>query len=270
MLSGHRISQQTHEQNQCSFLSKLPLDIRLIIFEMLLGGSLFHLSAQNPKSRIVLHVCQHRDPIDDRAHDCHLITLRRPNEDPSKKMALLPILMTCRQIYSEAIQTLYQANVFEVRQNFVAFQFLTMMVPPQRLQAIRKFRWHMRIPHHPQANARSQRDWNGLFEFFTNEMPSLQDLFLHLQTMQPMETEIRNTPDIDGTDWIRPIVLMTMKTNRERSCKVEVAMAQIKHDVVAVIRESSQQNPQADSTQVMYKTCVKLHEKFRSSLQAYR
>lgn len=270
LLSSAGSTQQTSEQLQCSLLSKLPLDVRLMIYELVLGGMVFHLSAFGPRFRILLYICNRPDRIDDQPHECHSLSTKAPSAAPRQDFqdasGLLPLLVTCRQVYSEAIHVLYSANVFEFRQNSAAFRFLKMMIPPQRLQSIRRFRWHMRIPHHPNTNGRSRRDWSGLFEFFTNEMTGLQHLLLQIQTMQPMEAEIRETSDDEGMDWVRPMVEMAVTANRKRGCKVDIVTAGVTHDPVKEFKELSKGDPGLSSREVLQKTCTRFHERIRVSL----
>ncbi|KAK5136067.1 hypothetical protein LTR08_004117 [Meristemomyces frigidus] len=242
LFSTSEPEQRYHEQADCGFLSKLPLDIRMIIYDMVLGGMIFHLDAQNPKSRILLYICNRPDAINDSNHQCHELSTKRPSSAPradyKDATGLLPLLTTCRQVYSESIQTLYGANTFEFTKNSAAFRFLKVMIPPQRLHNIRHYRMRMQLPHHPSINSRSRRDWNDLFSFLTNEMDGLLSLRLAIQMLQPAQVYIQETPDVDGADWIRPMVLMAIDANRRRGCKVEIVTGGVTHDLNQVYRNT--------------------------------
>lgn len=272
VLASLEAEQHTDEQLDCAFLSKLPYDIRLIIYEMVLGGNTLHLEAANPKSRILHSICKHPDQIDNASvHiDCSTQSPVRPSsaprEDYLEATGLLPLLTTCRRIYSEAIGTLYSANTFEFTQNFAAFTFLKLMLPPQRLQSIRHLRLHLRIPRHPTLNSRALRDWQDLWTFFGSEMSGLQSLYLQLQMLQPMEAHIEATRDDDAETWIRPMVLMAVDARQKRGCKIELDTRKARHEPSKIFLETTRDNPNASTEDVLSMTCTALHERIRRSL----
>ena len=265
--------QHTYLQEQCALLSMLPLDIRLIIYEMVLGGSFFHVTTNDSKSRILSHTCKRTSssrPDDHQA--CFSIppTERRPSsaprEDYPSATGLLPLLVTCRRIYSEAIDTLYSANTFEFWENRVALRFLKQTLPPQRLHSIRRFRWDMQIPHHPNINARSRRDWSDLFRFFANETTGLQHLYLKLKKNHPMEAEIAQTRDEDADGWVRPMVEMAVDANRKRGCKVEIVTNGVVHEPEAIFRAIANADQKMGFEVVVHLACAEMHRRIRGSL----
>lgn len=272
VLSSLESEQQTDGQLDCAFLTKLPYDIRLIIYEMVLGGNTLHLEAANPKSRILHSICKHPAQIDNASvHiDCSTQSTVRPSsaprEDYEQATGFLPLLVTCRRIYSEAVGTLYNANTFEFTQNFAAFTFLKLMLPQQRLQSIRHLRLHLRIPRHPTLNSRASRDWQDLWAFFGGEMAGLQSLYLQLQMLQPMEAHIEATSDDGAETWIRPMVLMAVDARQKRGCRVELGTRRARHEPSELFLQTTRDNPDASTEEVLSMTCTALHERIRLSL----
>lgn len=246
----------------------------MIIYDLVLGGMTFHITTNEPyKTRILSYVCKHPERIDVEDHQvCYGREQRRPSsaprEDYAEATGLLPLLVTCRRIYSEAIDSLYSANTFDFWANRVAFRFLKTMIPPQRLHCIRRFRWDMQLPHHPNVNSRSRRDWSDLFTFFTNETSGLQLLHLKLNRNHPVEAEIRHTPDSDAIGWIQPIVLMAVESNRKRGCKFEFVTNGIIHEPDAIFKDIAHGNTNESYDADLEMACVELHRRIRISLEA--
>lgn len=270
LFSAVGAEQSTSDQTGCGLLSKLPLDVRMIIYDMVLGGMVFHLDAQNPRSRILLHICNRPEAINEPNHQCHELSIKRPTSAPREEYrqatGLLPLLVTCRQVYSECIQTLYSANTFEFTKNSAAFRFLKVMVPPQRLHSIRHFRMRMQLPHHPSINSRSRRDWNDLFTFFTHEMSGLLSLRLAIQLLQPAQAHILETTDIEGAEWIAPMVRMAVDANRRRGCRVEIVTGGVTHDLNAMFKDALRGDALEGPDKAFDTTCTKVHERIRRSL----
>lgn len=253
----------------------LPLDIRMVIYDMVLGGMSFHLGNPNESKggRILCYICKRPKSIDDDNHQiCFAPSDRRPSsaprEDHAEATGLLPLLVTCRQIYSEAIETLYTANTFEFWQNQFAFRFLKVMLPPQRLRCIRHFRWAMQFPHHPNINTRSQRDWSDLFSFFANETCGLQHLYLKLKRNHPMQALIRETPDEEAVGWLQPIILMAIDANRKRGCKVEIVTESVVHEPVGIFERVAHAHFNESYEIKLRLTCAEMHRRIRLSLDS--
>ncbi|KAF2479239.1 hypothetical protein BDY17DRAFT_328015 [Neohortaea acidophila] len=265
--------QRTNPQTQCALLTTLPLDIRLLIYDMVLGGMAFHIG-NDTTGRMTCYICQRAEGIvhDDDHQACLAPTKRRPSasprEDYTQATGLLPLLVTCRQIYSEAIETLYSANTFEFWQNQAALRFLRIMIPPQRLRCIRRFRWAMQFPHHPNINARSRTDWSDLFAFFANETYGLQHLYLKLKRNYLVEAIIQQTPDERAAGWIEPMVLMAIDANRKRKCLVEIAMNGVVHVPVDIFENIQRRHRGAGYREVLDWTCTEMHRRIRLSLDA--
>lgn len=272
ILSTLGTEQHTNNQQECLFLDRLPYDIRVIIYEMVIGGMVLHLSAQSPKARILHHICQNPDRSREQGshHICSGYSTTLPSSAPRETYpqasGLLPLLVTCRRVYSEAIQTLYSANTFEFTQNFAAFSFLKVMLPPQRLPCFRQFRLHMRIPRHPATNKRATRDWQNLWNFFDNEMTGLRGLFVELQMLQPMEEQIESTKDDEATVWMKPVIEMAFNASHKRACIVELETRRARYEPAKIYQTVADGLPSVEHNEVVRLACAALHEKIRLSL----
>ena len=249
----------------------------MIIYDMVLGGMMFHITKNTSDSnshdfRILSHVCKRPDRIneEDQHFECFESTAKRPSSAPrrdySQATGLLPLLVTCRRIYSETVDLLYSANGFEFWENRVTFKFLKMVVPPQRLGSIRYFRWNLRLPHHPSRNEQSQKDWSDLFTFFSKETSGLQHLHLKLMLNYPIEAEIQRTRDEDASAWIQPMVHMAIDANRHRGCTVQVVTHSVIHEPDIIFRALSRANPTESHNDVLSMTCTEMHRRIRLSL----
>ena len=279
VLSSYEPERLCYLQEQCNFLSMLPLDIRIIIYEMVFGGMVFHITkntsdSNNSDFRILSHICKRPDHINEADHfECFDSSSRRPSSAPRRDYphatGLLPLLVSCRRIYSEAIDTLYSANAFEFWENRVALKFLKVVVPPQRLSSIRHFRWNFRIPHHPDINSRSQKDWSDLFTFFSDETSGLQHLYLKLMLNYPIEAEIQRTRDEEAFGWIRPMIVMAVDANRKRGCKVEIVTNGVVHEPDGIFKDITKAHPEYSYTSKLVLACTEMHRRIRVSLDSH-
>ncbi|KAM3416129.1 hypothetical protein BST61_g7738 [Cercospora zeina] len=270
--------QRSSEQEQSGFFSTLPYDVRIIIYEVLLGGQVFHCSAQNAKSRITHYVCNRPEHIEQEGsrHKCSDASYGQPLLSTrggrttttlyTMFSGLLAPLLTCRKMYSEAMPILYGSNTFVFSQNFAAFSFLKLKLPRERLSCFRRFRLHMRIPRHPNVNGRANRDWKDLWKFFETEMTGLQSLYLEIQMLQPTEAQIQETPDDQAGNWIRPVILMAVEAQRARGCQVEIEIRGITHSPAQIFMEVARSYSDVTEADVLERSCAVFHQRIRLSL----
>ncbi|KAK0269971.1 hypothetical protein LTR35_014437 [Friedmanniomyces endolithicus] len=270
IFSNVSTSQHTLEQTHSPFFSRLPLDIRIIIYELVLGGMVFHIESATPQSRIYHLICNRPLAIDEPNHQCHELTTQRPSSAPrddyQEASGLLPLLVTCRRAYSECVGTLYSANTFQFTSNHAAFRLLKVMVPPQRLRSLRHFRMVMRLPHHPHMNSRSKRDWAALWEFFAGEMVGLQSLYLKLLMLHDTQEQVRRTEDAEGAEWIWPMVGMAAAVSRTRGCRVEVMTGGEVQDLGRMLKETASADVAVNDAALVRSVCVQVHRRMRISL----
>lgn len=121
----------------CTFLSRLPMELRLEIYTLVLGGKLLHV-VQLPR-KLAHRSCPSVNEYGYRT--CCPTTLRsNVRHSPSKtknslSSANTAILQTCRQIYMEAIQLLYNSNAFDF-DDLHTFVYFFKSIPTSRLATI--------------------------------------------------------------------------------------------------------------------------------------
>lgn len=152
-LSAVRVSEMPQKeictQSQSSFLYLLPLEMRQQIYQHVLGDETLHLVRL--VSRLGNVKC--RDPSQPHpwAHRCWGISVKDsdmywgPHDGIQEEHGgYLPLLQTCRQIYSEAIEILYSKNTFSMLHlgRLLHFSFTVL---PQRMNAIRSLElgWYL-------------------------------------------------------------------------------------------------------------------------------
>ncbi|KAF2501941.1 hypothetical protein BU16DRAFT_424012, partial [Lophium mytilinum] len=168
-----------HTIDQKSLLFRLPLEIRRLIWAEVLGGYVIHFIMP---MRILSHfVCSAPEKV---VCGCRINEFRSCG-----KMApgVLSILVTCRQIYSEAIEYLYSANTFSLLYSNHLIHLSTLLIPA-RLNAIRvlRIRWAIRgLPYYVRPSGEHltfredteywQQSWRALAQ-----MRGLRDLRIRL------------------------------------------------------------------------------------------
>ncbi|KAI9694513.1 MAG: hypothetical protein M1822_000129 [Bathelium mastoideum] len=145
------VLQQTRSQELCLLLRKLPLDLRLLIWEECVGRELLHVVREPGRLGYIIcpfwnlelprfslmdlvtreatrhalaewaspeytsnHICWSSQDTDGlsyaRTPESKLFGLNNIG-----KRAFLPLLQTCRQIYTEVLPVIYQTNVFDLK-----------------------------------------------------------------------------------------------------------------------------------------------------------
>ncbi|KAF2810086.1 uncharacterized protein BDZ99DRAFT_476301 [Mytilinidion resinicola] len=125
------IPQHTAAQSSSLLLQRLPLELRQEIWRLVLGGSTIYFCHADG-SKFSGHVC------DGPGHACFFGgSVRTSGANRAKR---LPLLLTCRQIYTEGIDLLYANTTFNIDEG-PFFQDTLAELPqlllPQRLACIR-------------------------------------------------------------------------------------------------------------------------------------
>ncbi|PSS18375.1 hypothetical protein M430DRAFT_58556 [Amorphotheca resinae ATCC 22711] len=138
------VLQQTCDQSQ-SGLARLPGEIRQLIWTEVLGRHLLHI-VYAPQRLLAIDCAEEvDDELETRHHLCWGVTTAKapsgsylyPHSDhPAKPANLLPLLQTCRRIYTEVISILYEDNIFDIG-SLLPLLYLQRSVLPQRLNQIR-------------------------------------------------------------------------------------------------------------------------------------
>ena len=141
--------QKTCEQIQSPLFAHLPYEIRLRIWSEVLGGHLLHIA--RARKRLLGIKCE--EPLDSehmtRWHGCwgsttwwisdHLTPayyIQPKDYHPARPANLLPLLQTCRLIYTETVSIIYSDNIFDIN-HLDTLLFLRRSVLPRRLKEIR-------------------------------------------------------------------------------------------------------------------------------------
>lgn len=124
-----------------SLLSRLPIELRQHIWNLLLGDMKFHLLVRG--HRFGHQKCHSPDYA-----KCVGFTKSERCPAYPTPLELLAVLLTCRQMYVEGIQILYSANDF-ITISRTCIENLPRMFTPQNLNLIRSLRLAWRIGSPP-------------------------------------------------------------------------------------------------------------------------
>ncbi|CAJ2501401.1 Uu.00g042540.m01.CDS01 [Anthostomella pinea] len=128
--------QSTCAQEHCLLVTRVPLDIRVMIYREVLEGQFFHRSSGTnhapPRKYKCLRPWQYMDGVHGSCHGSQ------------QRMQLLSLPSTCRLIYTETITRLYAANKFDFTQSFCLLNFLNAL-PSARYADIRHLQYFIGI-----------------------------------------------------------------------------------------------------------------------------
>lgn len=149
----------TFAQLQSPLFSNLPLEIRRLIYHHALVSRSTHIVRLGPRlGHIRCRLSRNARPWD---HRCWGITVNGsdlyhgphdgfPTEEETEenKPGLLPLVMACRRIYTEAMPVLYGDNTFSML-HLESVMSLADTILPQRLNTIRSVElgWYFYIPY---------------------------------------------------------------------------------------------------------------------------
>ncbi|KAL9005545.1 MAG: hypothetical protein Q9188_001706 [Gyalolechia gomerana] len=184
-------------QSKCTFLNKVPGEIRNVIYMLVLGDrclAIYDRGLGPWKSRV-----RHLEvPPSQMGFTDPLLFL------PKNKLA---ILQTCRQLYVEAVDILYSTNHFQVlrMQDLKCFHQFMLSISPTRLASITDLTLVINVeyfePLHPLASNMFKR-WKKLWTVICMHMSGLRYLTLYLRNMWAVEN-LKLTPD---TYWVKPFL----------------------------------------------------------------
>ncbi|CAI6325313.1 unnamed protein product [Periconia digitata] len=129
------IHQTTIDQMKTCQLWRLPPEIRALIWMFVVGGG--HVHIVRTQKRLVGVYCPAKDPTDPLHKDLCVSKMDKYDyyHDPSPwpmDRRPLSLLLTCRQIYSEAINLLYSTNTFAFSGPKTCELFFTHLLAPRR------------------------------------------------------------------------------------------------------------------------------------------
>lgn len=140
---------RTSPQDQSLFFSKLPLELRRMIYELVIGEEVLHLTLAS-KGKFEHFLCEEGNLDFALGRGCSCRVLAGGNVGKRLGTWILGYLMICRRVYSEAIPTLYESHTFSLL-HVIHLLHLPQRIPALRLNAIRtlRLRWHIRaLPYY--------------------------------------------------------------------------------------------------------------------------
>ena len=135
-------------------LQRLPIELRILIYSHVIGNDRFRLITIPWKVVAALDIDGNLSM--NQEHFTVTNEIVHTKRFPSNGNALL---MTCRQVYSEAVDLLYSSNTF-VLHDLHTLETFAKSVPPQRLNAIRK----LEIYYSPVASIPYQHEWGKHYD----------------------------------------------------------------------------------------------------------
>jgi hypothetical protein len=190
--------QKTRSQSGSPLFTRLPTEIRFMIWADVLGDHFLHV-AQGPK-RLVAIDCGENSGPETRSHGCWRCTTasvvmesvsyidecRRDgyrDGHPTKPANLLSLLQTCRIIYTETMPILYKTNTFDFN-HIDTLVYFQRCILPQRLDQVRFLRleWYFEYLHVGLAHMARHRNlttWSEICDALAS-FTGLQELTLYL------------------------------------------------------------------------------------------
>jgi len=208
-------------QSRCLLLSTLPPELRQKIWRNCLGGMTLHLEFRDRRLCHILCLSPTPGSCDTFGGAGGCWQFSNPDANHPKRH-LLSILLSCRQIYSEAIYHLYADNDFvTIYPEFV--HDLPQILRPQRINAIRslRFKWYnIYSPPFPSPFPGMQAKntyWTTIWKNLA-DMKDLRKLRVKLIVGGP-EWEDMKSQDADAL--LEPITAVTTPKNFELSLPFE-------------------------------------------------
>jgi hypothetical protein len=235
-------------QQACPFFTRLPLEIRLLIYEEVLGNHILHMLSLS--GRVGVKICTLADSAsteNDHQRAC-FPAKPRPAGDPPRsdgqlqflvhgadysgdfalQKSITPILRTCRQIYVEANDILYKSNLFDFAYA-ETFSWFRKSIQPEKLALITRLQVGRYLPLSPWWF-----HWEQMF-LVISKMPDLKYLSIytynrhgfaanesspwiaHLSKLRGLRTfnlVTRTPPEVKGGEYLTlelPSYAVTMK-----------------------------------------------------------
>ncbi|KAJ5506393.1 hypothetical protein N7453_005350 [Penicillium expansum] len=195
-LSKRPEQQSTFQQTQSPLFECLPTEVRLLIWEHYLCSRMLHIIRPNQRKwrgshkKIVGVLCSEPRNICPCSHHCWGLIARRPagncitpknygsyyhensewRIDP-RRTDFVPLLQTCRRVYSEAIDMIFQKNTFLFNHTDTIIDFSNTLIP-QRMNLIRTLQLGFPDPGGP--------SWNRCCQVLATKLLGLKTLTIHL------------------------------------------------------------------------------------------
>ncbi|OCL03295.1 hypothetical protein AOQ84DRAFT_356975 [Glonium stellatum] len=135
--------QRTLAQTKSTLITKLSTEIRLIIWEYALTDKMVHITQERKK--LLNKPCIDTSDTVERHLDCCCASAYGDIWSEQNSAKLLPLLRTCRLVYSEAVDILYSRNTFRFEHLDTFIHFSTVILP-SRFNSIRSLQiyWYFK------------------------------------------------------------------------------------------------------------------------------
>lgn len=186
--------QLTSSQRRSSFLTRLPFEVRLQIYEKALAGQILHLTLCHADERLRAFKCIKPKRVSEQKwlvkHTCDRCILAQHGRC---QHGLLALPLTCRMIYTEALPVLYERNTLAFTQRACFSRFIKRL-PTHHHSWLRRIHYRGQIrrifDHKPwccrqlSASNRSRgqgfQDWDSLCVFMAEILQPRTILYLDL------------------------------------------------------------------------------------------
>jgi hypothetical protein len=193
---------KTHPQGQSIFFAKLPIEIRKMIYELVMGEEeTVHLTLA-VKKKFGHFLCDENQAADE---ECGCRVLVGGREGRRLDRSMLAMLKSCRRLYSEAIVDLYRPHTFSLL-HITHLLYLPSRLPGPRLDQIRtiRLRWAIRAlpflkrPVSPKRYAYPEDTANWIQGWKTlANMKGLRELYVLLTDPSPQHLWERQWADLE-------------------------------------------------------------------------
>ncbi|KAF1985677.1 hypothetical protein K402DRAFT_334190, partial [Aulographum hederae CBS 113979] len=253
------------DQSTSLIFSKLPLELREMIYTHVFGGSAYHMSSNSTLGRINAFKCKYPDPQSDlKIHKhgiCHAHDNRR-NPD------LVPILLACRRIYSEAVPLLYSTATFNFTQEFCLARWARMMLPQQRLRDVKRLVFYCHVENHRGKHPDAVRDWKMLWGFLGRDL-GLRWLCVDFAVDNNLANEIKGEKEEDA-GWLEPMMKVVKEMSEERKVKIEILIRSIDVDLGEIWEDTdgadTGETKAEKEAERIRRACRRAHERIRDCL----
>lgn len=210
--------QNTSNQSQSSLFARLPPEIRHQIWSLILGNHLLHI-VRAPKTLLAIECVEDFGPdLETRQHGCWGFISGPPFDSPlgfyisprenhpSKPANFLPLLQTCRMIYTEAIPVLYETNIFDFN-HLDSLLYFRHSVLPQRLNQIRTLNlsFHIKEPVSSASPSCDLYTWRRVCDTLAS-FQGLEELRVHLASRYYLQPGKRSKDQWEPLlDALRPV-----------------------------------------------------------------
>ncbi|KAF2851648.1 hypothetical protein T440DRAFT_517137 [Plenodomus tracheiphilus IPT5] len=189
------IDARTHGQGQSDFFAKLPLELRRMVYEFVVGSEVVHLTL-GQKRRFGHFICEddgrRRGGGGDDDKECSCRVLVGGKESEKLNRGALNMLTVCRRMYIETTPHLYNPHIFSLLHT-THLLLLPTRTPTPLLNHIRtlRLRWSIRAlpylrrgPASRLAYREDTENWERGWSIIAN-MQGLRDLYVVLSDPSP-------------------------------------------------------------------------------------